>query len=172
MSNKENEKEKLIKQLDFEYDDLVRLAASMMESLEEQEKEIAKLKELASDFSSVLTVIKILGDKDKAKLANLLLDMQVDGGNSVAKALKDSFKLEKSRTARQSSLVKLANDPIQAAKKQIEAHYQNSKNQFRRRGYSAQFIREMYKQYPVIKSIKTIENLVARLNRENELIPR
>lgn len=172
MSNKLSDKEELIKKLNLEYQDLVRLAAAMMKDLEEQENELNELKKLADDFSKVLTVIKVLGDKDKAKLANPLLDMYVDSDNPLAKALSDSLKLEKSRIARQSSLLKLANDPIQIAKKEIEAHYQNSKNQFKRRGYSAQFIREMHKQYPVITSIKTIESLVAKLNKENELIPR
>lgn len=172
MTNELSEKEELIKKLNLGYDDLVRLAAGLMKVSREQENELNELKKLADDFSKVLTVIKVLGDKDKAKLANLFLDMYVDVGNPVAKALSDSLKLEKSRTARKSSLAKLANDPVQIAKKHIEAHYQNSKNQFKRRGYSAQFVREMHKQYPVIKSIKTIENLVAKLNKDNELIPR
>lgn len=172
MSNKLREKEELIKKLNLEYDDLVRLAAAMMIDSEEQENELSELKKLADDFSRVLAVIKVLGDKDKAKFANPLLDMYVDSDNPVAKALSDSLKLEKSRIARQSSLSKLANDPIQIAKKEIEDHYQNSKNQFKRRGYSAQFIREMHKKYPVITSIKTIESLVAKLNKGNELIPR
>lgn len=172
MSNKLSEKEELIKKLNLEYDDLVRLVAGMMQESKEQENELNELKKLADDFSRILTVIKMLGDKDKAKLANPLLDMYVDGDNPVAKALSDSLKFEKSRIARQSSLTKLANDPVQIAKKEIEAHYQNSKSQFKRRGYSAQFIRDMHKQYPVITSIKTIESLVAKLNKDNELIPR
>ena len=67
---------------------------------------------------------------------------------------------------------KLAKDPIQLAKKEIEKHYEENKTQFKRRGFSAQFIREMQVKYPVITDIKTIGRMVAKLNKENELIPR
>lgn len=67
--------------------------------------------------------------------------------------------------------LKLANDPIQKAKREIEQHYEKQKSQFKRRGYSAEFNREMHKQYPVITDIKTIERLVAELNKKNEHIP-
>ena len=67
---------------------------------------------------------------------------------------------------------RLKNDPIQLAKKEIEKCYEASKSQFKRRGYSAQFIREMHTKYPIIQSHKTIEKLVAALNSENDHIPR
>lgn len=68
--------------------------------------------------------------------------------------------------------IRLLNDPKQKALAEIEQHYQESKTQFKRRGYTAQFIREMHDKYPIIESQKTIENLVSALNKENELIPR
>lgn len=67
---------------------------------------------------------------------------------------------------------KLEKDPKQIALRDIEAQYKVNKSQFKRRGYSAQFARDMQTQYPVITDIKTIEKLVAKLNKGNELIPR
>lgn len=67
---------------------------------------------------------------------------------------------------------KLAKDPIQLAKKEIEKHYEENKTQFKRRGFSAQFIREMHDKYPIITDQKTIANLVAKLNKTNEQISR
>lgn len=68
--------------------------------------------------------------------------------------------------------MKLENDPKQIALKEIENYYNENRNQFKRRGFSAQFIREMHSKYPIITEQKTIANLVTRLNKENELIPR
>lgn len=67
---------------------------------------------------------------------------------------------------------KLASCPKQYALNQIKFDYEANKSQFKRRGFSAQFIRNMHTKYPIITSIKTIENLVAALNKDNELIPR
>ena len=66
---------------------------------------------------------------------------------------------------------RLAKDPKQLALKEIAVHYETKKEQFKRRGYSAQFIREMHQKYPEITDIKTIERLVTKLNKSNELIP-
>ena len=66
---------------------------------------------------------------------------------------------------------KLEKDPKQLAKKEIEKEYQNVNNQFKRRGFTAQFNRDMHIKYPVITDIKTIERLTAELNKSNELIP-
>ena len=66
---------------------------------------------------------------------------------------------------------RLSKDPKQLALKEIAVHYETKKEQFQRRGYSAQFIREMHQKYPEITDIKTIERLVAKLNKSNELIP-
>lgn len=66
---------------------------------------------------------------------------------------------------------RLAKDPIQLAKKEIVKEYETVKSQFKRRGFSAQFVRDMKAKYLIIVDIKTIERLVAKLNKENELIP-
>jgi hypothetical protein len=79
---------------------------------------------------------------------------------------------EMSQNGRKAVEAKLANDPKQLAKKEIEQIYQANKTQFKRRGYSAQFIREMHAKYPIFESQKTIENLVSALNKENKDIPR
>ena len=72
---------------------------------------------------------------------------------------------------RKGAEVMLANCPVQLAKKNIEEEYKIVKNQFKRRGYSAQFIREMKEKYTKITDIKTIERLVTKLNKLNEEIP-
>lgn len=77
-----------------------------------------------------------------------------------------------SNKAKLAALSKLKNDPKQKALAEIKNHYQANKCQFKRRGYSAQFIREMHDKYPIIESQKTIENLVSALNKQNEDIPR
>jgi|LNAP01.1.fsa_nt_gb hypothetical protein len=77
-----------------------------------------------------------------------------------------------SASAREKAYKRLANDPKQKALAEIEQHYEANKSQFKRYGYSAQFIREMHANYPIIESQKTIENLVSALNKENDAIPR
>lgn len=66
---------------------------------------------------------------------------------------------------------RLKNDPKQLAKTEIEKQYQESKTQFNRHGFSAQFCRDMHQKYPVITDIKTIERLVSKLNKVNDEIP-
>ena len=66
---------------------------------------------------------------------------------------------------------RLAKDPKQLAKKEITIHYETKRKEFKRHGYSAIFIREMHQKYPEITDIKTIERLVTKLNKSNELIP-
>jgi hypothetical protein len=77
-----------------------------------------------------------------------------------------------SASAQKKAFTKLANDPKQKALAKIEQHYEANKTQFKRRGFSARFIREMHSKYPIIESQKTIENLVSALNKENDAIPR
>jgi len=79
---------------------------------------------------------------------------------------------EKSNSMRKYAKLRLANDPKQKALDEIKSHYEAAKHQFRRRGYTAKFVKEMAEIYPIIESQKTIENLVTALNKENELIPR
>lgn len=67
---------------------------------------------------------------------------------------------------------KLLKDPKQIALKEIEQEYKVKKTKFKIYGFSAQFIRDMADKYPIINSQKTIEKLVARLNKENADIPR
>jgi hypothetical protein len=56
-------------------------------------------------------------------------------------------------------------------KKEIIDCYESRKFNFKRRGYTAAFVREMHDKYPIITSIKTIEKLVTSLNKKNEQIP-
>lgn len=80
--------------------------------------------------------------------------------------------VELSEKMSKNALLRLERDPKQKALADIEKHYLANKAQFKRYGYSAEFIREMHDKYPIIQSYKTIENLVTRLNKKNELIPR
>ena len=77
-----------------------------------------------------------------------------------------------SENARKNALTGLARDPKQLALKEITKNYKLKISQFKRRAYTAQFVREMHNKYPVITEQKTIANLVTRLNKENELLPR
>lgn len=77
----------------------------------------------------------------------------------------------KSEAASKSVQTKLANNPVQLAKKEIEKEYELVKIKFKRHGYSAQFIRDMHAKYPVIVDSDTIKKLVTKLNKSNELIP-
>lgn len=79
---------------------------------------------------------------------------------------------QKSDMMREAAKKRWLNDPTQAALTAISKHYEEKKSKFKLRGFTAQFVREMHATYPVITSIKTIENLVAKLNANNELIPR
>jgi hypothetical protein len=89
--------------------------------------------------------------------------------------LRESFfarKNDRKVIASKAANARLANDPKQKALKEIEKAYETVKNQFKRRGYSAEFVREMHIKYPVITEQKTIANLVAKLNKVNQHIPR
>lgn len=77
-------------------------------------------------------------------------------------------KHNKSKAMREYAKLRFVNDPKQKAKDEIKSHYEVVKHQFRRRGYSAQFVKEMAALYPVIESIKTIERLVTKLNKINK----
>ena len=112
----------------------------------------------------------------KEKALNEALNEQAKQNSTWREQLDQDFKKlikeQKSSFAKQGSSARLANDPIQLAKAEIEKEYNKRKSQFKRHGYSAQFARDMQDKYPVIKSIKTIEKLIAYLNKSNEHIPR
>lgn len=86
-------------------------------------------------------------------------------------ALIDSL-TDKSEDMRRYAKIGIEKTPIFHAKRKIAEHYEANKTQFKRRGYSAQFIREMWEKYPEIQSIKTVEKLVSNLNKTNHEIPR
>lgn len=86
-----------------------------------------------------------------------------------------SFKAEPSPlaiNALNAALARLAGDPKQKALKEIDILYSEQKSQFKRRGYTAKFVRDMHDKYPVIEDQKTIARRVAKLNKKNESIPR
>lgn len=85
---------------------------------------------------------------------------------------KDFVKDYASNLGRLNAEKRLENDPKQKALDEIRDNYEASKHQFKRRGFSSEFIRDMHIKYPVITAIKTIENLVSALNKENDDIPR
>ena len=76
-----------------------------------------------------------------------------------------------SERAKRAVRIKLAKDPIQKAKIEIERDYQLVKSRFKRRGYTAEFIREMHAKYPVIIDSDTIARLVSKLKASNDLLP-
>ena len=58
---------------------------------------------------------------------------------------------------------RLENDPKQLALKSIEKDFRESSYPFKVRGYKTKFTNEMWKKYPEIENIKTIERLVSKL---------
>jgi len=93
--------------------------------------------------------------------------------NAIAISSRDAKLIEaRQELAYRGALAKMENDPKQKALKEIRIHYDENKAQFKRRGFTAQFVRDMHDKYPIIKEQKTIANLVAKLNKSNELIPR
>lgn len=78
------------------------------------------------------------------------------------------YKLRKSKKMKEYALLRLANDPKQKALDEIKSQYEVVKHQFRRRGFSAQFVKNMAERYQIIESPKTIERLVAKLNKINK----
>ena len=81
----------------------------------------------------------------------------------------EEFKRDRAKTA---VAAKLANDPKQKALKEIEAKYQDVKHTLHLHGRTAQFGRKMHAEYPIFDDIATINRLVAKLNKSNELIPK
>ncbi len=73
-----------------------------------------------------------------------------------------------SKNASNAAKTRLAKDPKQKDLNEISLKYYEVKDKFKRPGYTAAFVRDMAKQYPNIQSIKTIENLIARLRKEEE----
>lgn len=71
-----------------------------------------------------------------------------------------------SNQMRKNAQIRLLTDPKQLALKEIEKEFLSVKNQFKRRGYTAQFVREMGGKYPIIESYKTIEKLVSELKKK------
>lgn len=93
--------------------------------------------------------------------------------NATAIASREDKLIEARRElAYRGAIERIKRDPKQKALKEIKLHYESQKDQFKRRGYTAQFIREMHSKYPIITEQKTIASLVAKLNKANELIPR
>lgn len=84
------------------------------------------------------------------------------------KAIYAGIDMQKTYHAKNAVRKKLKNDPKQKALKEIQRHYDSNKFQFKRRGYSAQFVKQMGDKYPIIESHKTIERLVAKLNKINK----
>ncbi len=99
----------------------------------------------------------------------VILTNRLDKKINVLKELE--FDNVKSHVARSGGIAKAKNSPIATAKKEITDRYNAKKHIFAIRDHSAKFVREMYVEYhTVITSVKTIERLVAELNKANELI--
>ena len=77
-------------------------------------------------------------------------------------------KHNKSNAMRKYANIRVANDPKQKALDEIKSHYDVARHQFKRRGYTAKFVKEMAALFPIIESIKTIERFVAKLNKINK----
>ncbi|MDO9364854.1 MAG: hypothetical protein Q7T58_00700 [Methylotenera sp.] len=133
--------------------------------------------EVASNFINLLNEIEEEDDSDKATLTKYKKLEEFFENNrfdliGLIHLVDISGNARISEQARINAQKRLEKDPKQKALAEIEKHYQAQKSNFKRRGFSAQFIREMSALFPVIESQKTIERLVIALNKKNELIPR
>jgi len=81
--------------------------------------------------------------------------------------IQEGVKAQRQQQARNAASAKLAQDPKQQALKEIKVEYDAVKHLFKRHGYSAQFARDMHDKYPMFADIKTIKNLVTKLNKTN-----
>ncbi len=77
------------------------------------------------------------------------------------------FEQFRSEWGKKSVAKKLANDPKQSAKEEITKEFLLVQSQFKRRGFTAQFVREMADKYPIIESYKTIEKLTTELKKKH-----
>lgn len=157
--------EQFLREFNFNYDELIKVAAGALADLNCEQYEASKLKELSDNLSGVLKTLYMAEVKDKGDIAKALLEFQAKSGNSVAGALIKGFKIEKTRHARKAALVKLKEDPVQIALKEIEIEFHKVSDQFKRHGFGAEFCRKMHDKYPIILDPKTIPKLVTRLKK-------
>jgi hypothetical protein len=93
-------------------------------------------------------------------------EIKISDLNATSDYMRSQYINVRSDFARNAALARVAKDPKQKALKEIETEFHKVSGQFKRRGYGAQFIREMADKHPIITDTKTISKLVARLKKE------
>ncbi len=166
------QQEKNLRKLNLNYEELLKLTASLMIEQLESELVTYNLERHLIDTMSALSILKHMAKKDGDYEGEIMLAMLANADNKVAKGLLQAQKYQKTKQARNAALVRLKDDPKQKALKEIEAKYQDVKHIIHLHGRSAQFAREMHAKYPIFDDIATINRLIAKLNKSNELIPK
>lgn len=162
----------MLKFLNFSHEDLLSYAAKLLVYQDELVETNEYLVELLSNVEKVLHIFSGKFNKDSQELRLKMLEYMSEADNELAKTIVKGVNIQKQLQGKKAARARLARDPKQSALKEIENLYKNQKSQFKRYGYTAQFVRDMHAKYPIITDSKTIEKLVARLNKENEEIPR
>lgn len=161
-----------IRRLNLTHEELLAFAASLLYQEEIDSLEIEQLTHFINSANQALNVLKFTIEKGNGDVGEQLLEMLAKGNNVVADGLLRSQNYQKTKQARNAALARLRGDPKQKALLEIEQKYQAVKSSFKRHGYTAQFARDMHVKYPIFEDIRTIQNLVAKLNKSNELIPK
>ncbi len=164
--------EKNLRKLNLNYEELLKLTASLMIEQRESELFTYNLERHLIDTMSALSILKHMAKEGGGYEGEQMLAMLANADNKVAKGLLQAQKYQKTKQARNAALVRLKDDPKQKALKEIEAKYQDVKHIMHLHGRSAQFAREMHAKYSIFDDIATINRLVAKLNKSNELIPK
>ena len=158
--------------LNLTHEELLKFAAGMLDSQKNDELEIEKLMALINPMMQALSILRFTLEKGNGDLGEAMLAMLAKNENAVAEGLLHMQKYQKKKQATNAASVRVQNDPKNKALKEIAIIYEAKKSDFKRHGYSALFSRQMHVKYPIFDSISTIERLVAKLNKSNELIPK
>ena len=160
-----------IKKMNLSYDALVELVAALTFD-ESAELEVERLTLQINAVKRSLRALELSLKEGHGAVGELLLEGLADRENAVAKALLSMQKYQKTKHATHAAMQRVEKSPKNKALKEIEAKYQEVKHIMHLRGRSAQFAREMHVKYPIFDDIATINRLVAKLNKSNELIPK
>lgn len=150
---------------------LVEVMQETQDSVVEYANELEGYIEVLKDYVNILKT-----EYDNAHIANKSLEKMFLDFVKTEETLKEitarhhktiGMIEQKKSFASKGGQARAANSPATKALKEIEVEFNNERSQFKRHGYGAEFCRRMYEiHFPDIKDIKTIQDLVTKLKRE------
>lgn len=133
-------------QLESNIETLNRFVSILKTEYEDVNKRSKEISNAYSDYIKVQEKVRVIQEKHHKNLGRM--------------EQKKAFASEGGKT-------RAANSPAAKALKEIEVEFHKVRSQFKRRGYGAEFCRRMHDiHYPNILDIKSIQDLVTRLKRE------